>query len=160
MNDFLIKDNGFKPTWIVIHHSLTPDGVVKDWDAIRRYHIEVKGWKDIGYNLGIEKIGDRYEVLAGRAIGEVGAHALGFNAKSIGICFVGNFDVSPPPSEMLFLGSSVCRGLQRRFHIFRDQVIGHRETYPLMGESVQKSCPGNQFDMASFRSRLLDVHEV
>lgn len=160
MSDFVIKERGFKPLWIVIHHSLTPDGTHKDWDAIRRYHVEHNGWRDIGYNLGIEKIGERYEVLHGRAIGEVGAHAVGFNAKSIGVCLVGNFDLTPPTDEMMFLAASVCRELQRRFRIHRDQVIGHRETYTLLGEAPQKSCPGKLFDMAAFRSRLLEIHEV
>ena len=157
---WLEKEGGFKPTWIIIHHSFTNDGVVKDWEAIKRFHMEVRGWKDIGYHMGIEKVADKYEVLSGRAIGEGGAHALGFNAKSIGICLVGNFDDAPPPDDQLFLATSVCRELQRRFKIFRDQVIGHRETYPILGEQVQKSCPGKLFDMSNFRSRLLDKNSL
>jgi len=154
------KKVGFKPTWIVIHHSWTKDGSVKDWDAIKRYHIETNGWNDIGYQIGIEKVGDKYEVLPGREIGEVGAHAKGFNAKSIGICLVGNFDSAPPSDEQLYLLASVCRELQRKYKIFRDQVIGHRETYILLNEPVQKSCPGKMFDLDKFRARLLDVNEL
>lgn len=160
LNSWNEKEGGFKPAWIVIHHSFTKDGSVKDWDAIKRYHVEVKGWKDVGYHIGIEKVNERYEVFPGRAIGEVGAHAVGFNAKSIGICLVGNFDDAIPPDDQVFLATSVCRELQRRFKIFRDQVIGHRETYALLGEPAQKSCPGKLFNLDQFRSRLLYVHEV
>ena len=45
------------PQYIVIHHSLTKDGTVADWEAIRRYHKEINGWSDIGYHYGIERVG-------------------------------------------------------------------------------------------------------
>jgi N-acetylmuramoyl-L-alanine amidase len=148
--------NGFKPTWIVVHHSATTDGDVKDWDAIRRYHKEVKGWADIGYHLGLENVAGRYEVFSGRKIGEIGAHALGFNAKSIGICVVGNYDKEPPKPDCIFLLASLIRQLQREFGIPRDQVIGHVDTYRLQYQKPLKTCPGLMFPMENLRARLID----
>ena len=177
-----VLPNGFKTSWIVIHHSFGPDRVTRDFDGIKKYHMsyrykgdiitqeqywlhqkagETAGlelpWKNIGYHFVVEKIGDRYEVIAGRAIGEVGAHCHGFNEKSIGICFVGNYDDAPPSSDMLFTGTSLCRQLCKEFLIPIDQVIGHRESYPLLHVPVEKTCPGSKFDMDAFRNQIKGV---
>lgn len=173
---------GFKPTWIVLHHSFSADGTTRNWDDIRRYHMSYryKGevisadtyhfledkrepglespWTDIGYNLGIENVNGTLTVLPGRPIGAIGAHALGFNARSVGICLVGNYDIDPPSEDRLALLASTCRQIQFEFGIPRDQVIGHRETYGKLNppKPIQKTCPGSQFDLEKFRARLRD----
>jgi N-acetylmuramoyl-L-alanine amidase len=155
--ELVMQPEGFKPAWIVIHHSLTEDGAVKDWDAIRRYHIETNGWKAIGYHIGLEEVDGKLVVQQGRPVGSIGAHCKGFNARSVGICLVGNYDREAPSDDRLFLLASVCRELQRLYGIHADQVIGHRESYALIGKPVEKSCPGKLFDLDSFRARLLEV---
>lgn len=45
-----------KPSGVIIHHSLTRDGKTVDWNAIDKYHREVKGWKKVGYHCGVERI--------------------------------------------------------------------------------------------------------
>lgn len=182
-NNFDVKKAGFKPGWIVIHHSWSPDNPLhNDWEGIKKFHTSwrlggdiitperahellngpdakkvIPPWKAVGYQFGIDKVNDKLQVYAGREIGEVGAHAVGFNAKSIGICLIGNYDPAPPDVDRLFVLSSLCRQLQREFKIPRECVIGHRDTFTLLGEPVQKSCPGNSFDLKVFRERLLDV---
>jgi N-acetylmuramoyl-L-alanine amidase len=175
---FKVGPGGFTPKWIIIHHSFSPDGEVRNWDSLRKYHMsyrrdgriitreeydfaKAKGvgrleepWTDIGYNLGIESVNGKLTVLKGRPIGTAGAHAIGFNDKSIGICLVGNYDMEKPSDERLYIVSSLCRQLQFEFHIPRDQVIGHRETFLKRGVPVEKSCPGEHFNLNALRLRL------
>jgi len=152
-----VNPMGNNPKWIIIHHSATPDSITRNWNAIREYHIRVNGWKDIGYHRGIENVNGKLTVHKGRDIGQIGAHAVGFNAKSIGICLVGNYDLYPVSEDRLSLLALVCRELQKQYSIPRAQVIGHRETYPIRGVPVEKSCPGELFNMDEFRKRLVDV---
>jgi len=163
-----------KPTAIVLHHSLTADGASVSWDAIRRYHTSwrceghtirqdqvqallnqgapvERPWLDIGYHYGIERVGDRYEVLTGRMLNESGAHCRekGMNAKAIGICFIGNFDAVPVPVPQLALGLRLVRSLMELFGIKLGSIYGHRELAP------HKSCPGRRFDLHQFRTDLM-----
>ena len=52
------------------------------------YNFSATGWHDIGYNFLIGGDGVIYE---GAGWDSVGAHALGYNSQSIGICFIGDF---------------------------------------------------------------------
>ena len=142
------------PKIIIIHHSLTEDSGTVSWGAIREYHVGVNGWKDIGYHYGIERVGDRYEILKGRMDNAVGAHCQGFNDDSIGICMVGNFDYERPTAEQVELCLKLCRSLMEIYGIKSDQILGHWETYALRDMPPQKSCPGILFSMATFRGML------
>ncbi len=143
-----------KPTHIIIHHSLTTDNLTVSWSAIRDYHIVACGWHDIGYHYGIEKIGTRYEILKGRMDTDLGAHCLGFNDRSIGICRVGNFDLEKPDEEGTLLLLKLCRSLMLLHTISVENVIGHWETYALLEKPIEKTCPGKLFNMATFRRML------
>ncbi len=142
------------PEFIIVHHSLTQDGSTVSWGAIRRYHVDECGWKDIGYHYGIELVGDHYEILKGRMDNEAGAHCYGFNDESIGICMVGNFDLAAPGPAQMALLRKICRSLMDIYGIKSDAVLGHWETYPLRSMPIQKSCPGNKFSMPEFRRSL------
>lgn len=90
---------------IVIHTSASPKnradtakdidswhkqrGFKRDTQAVRNYNQELK---HIGYHYVIERDGN---IALGRHIEEVGAHVAGHNAKSIGICMVGDTEYTP-----------------------------------------------------------------
>lgn len=136
------------PEYIVLHHSLTRDGATVSWDAIRRYHIFTCGWRAIGYHFGIELVRDHHEIFVGRMLNETGAHCKGMNGRSLGICFLGNFDRDPLPSGKWHIGLKLVKCLCEVFKIPRENVVAHRDYAPY------KSCPGKLFDMDRFREEL------
>ena len=70
---------------IIVHCTATPEGKNYTVNTIRKWHI-AKGWSDIGYHYVIYLDGS---VHKGRDEKIIGAHCLGQNANSIGICYVG-----------------------------------------------------------------------
>jgi len=77
-----------KITEIIIHCSATPEG--KDYTVadIDRWH-KARGFKKVGYHYVIYRDGS---VHIGRPVREVGAHCLGHNQLSIGVCYIGGCD--------------------------------------------------------------------
>ena len=128
-------------TCIIVHHSLTADSGTVSWSAIRHYHIIEKGWMDIGYHAGVELAGAEYEAMLGRPWDFIGAHCEGHNRDSLGICFVGNFDIAPPPDAQLALGAKVIKLWMRLFNISSLNIYRH-------SQFADKTCPGTKFDMA------------
>lgn len=128
--------------YIVIHHSGTEDGSTNDWGAIRRWHINHNKWKDIGYHFGIEKIGNMFdwEVLVGRPLDQNGAHAPGRNQDSIGICFVGNYDMVVPSNEMIKIAvKRLIVPLMKTFDIPVKNILKHSNVNAT-------NCPGLKFN--------------
>lgn len=81
-------------TEIFIHCSATQpkwmEGSTCDQKAneIRRWHVEERGWSDIGYHFVVDRDGN---TCKGRPVERAGAHAKGHNKNSIGICLIGGF---------------------------------------------------------------------
>ncbi len=145
--------------YLVIHTSATgghPSKVTAE--AIKRYHVNVRGWRDVGYHYLIDYEG---VVTKGRPDMVNGAHARGINAKSLGICVLGHgdkYDFSEAQYEALY---TLLRKLQKKYNVPTKNVIGHRELYVLVerGELAQrfvtnKSCPGKKISMINIRSQL------
>lgn len=131
-----------KPKFLIIHHSAGPRD--QSFEEIRRYHIESRGFDDIGYHKLIEFDG---RIHQGRTDDKVGAHAIGYNNRSLGICVVGNFDnydleLNHPQWETLI---QVCAVLCKRHSIPAKNILFHRTTFKRRRKPVEKSCPGNRF---------------
>ncbi len=140
------------PTKIVVHHSLTADSQTVSWGAIRHYHTVVLGWQDVGYHAGVELVRsgthEYYEILLGRMWDRIGAHEPAVNAESLGVCFVGDFDLKEPPMGQLVVGARLIAYWMKLFGISKHSVYGHRDFRP------DKSCPGRRFDMDVLRGML------
>ena len=139
---------------IIIHHSLTYDSGTLSWDAIRRFHVETRGWKDIGYHAAIERIDDGYECLYGRPLDMHGAHTRGLNTSHLGLCFVGNYDDVEPQAEMLQMAAKyIIRPWIKLFTIPLDKIEPH-------SEYANKSCPGRLFPMQRLRDMISNLPEA
>lgn len=75
---------------IVIHCSATMKSTDYTVERLKRDHL-ARGFNDIGYHFYITKDGKVHEC---RPLEKIGAHAKGYNAKSIGICYEGGLDES------------------------------------------------------------------
>ncbi|MGE4319642.1 MAG: N-acetylmuramoyl-L-alanine amidase [Deferribacterales bacterium] len=147
-----------KFTNIIVHCS---DSTFGSAAVIRQWHLE-RGWKDIGYHfvivngqlvpdLKIPQMDGHIEV--GRVINgdnlitgnEIGAHALGYNDKSVGICLIGvkAFSVAQMAS-LTTLVTHLCK----TFNIIPANVLGHYETAQAHG----KTCPN--FDVSTLRKAV------
>lgn len=139
---------------IMVHHSLTPDGVAVSWGAIERFHRETQGWNDIGYHAGVELTGNAalgrygYQGLIGRSTDEKAAACPQGNMNEIALhaCVVGNYDMTPPSAAILeVLVRRVLRPWMRIFSIPASRIVGHRDYNP------HKTCPGTRFDLDALR---------
>jgi len=139
------------PKNIILHCSATEDSDTASWDDIKRFHTEMRGWSDIGYHYGIERIDGAYTLLRGRTPFTMGAHcrAGGRNRDSLGLCVVGNFDYEAPGEELFAATVWVLTNLCFTFHIYPTQVYGHREF------EDQKTCPGREWDMGMTRRAIM-----
>lgn len=74
--------------YIVVHSSASPEGREDTIEDIDRWH-RARGMRGVGYHYVIELDGVVFE---GRPLSMQGAHVRGWNAHSIGICYIGGTD--------------------------------------------------------------------
>lgn len=80
---------------LIIHCSATPEGRDFTVADIDRWHKQ-RGWRGIGYHYVVYRDGSVHE---GRDVSEQGAHCSGYNAHSIGICYIGGIDANGNPKD-------------------------------------------------------------
>lgn len=132
---------------IVIHCSATPEGRDVKVEDINRWHLD-RGWSSIGYHYVIELDGS---VKKGRPIEKAGAHARGYNANSIGICYVGGMNkqyTEPKDTRTKEQNASLVKlvfELKAKYNIDNSHIIGHNQISP-------KACPS--FDVKQWLEEL------
>lgn len=119
---------------IIIHCSATPEG--KDFTVadITRWH-KARGFRTIGYHFVIYRDGS---IHSGRPIEEIGAHCVGHNKYSIGICYIGGCAAdgrTPKDTRTPEQKKALLVLLERLKTKYPDTTVhGHREF-------VAKACP-------------------
>lgn len=124
--------------YIVLHHSAGVDGVTRDFDAMKKYHMEHNGWRNIGYHWVVERVNGVLTAIPGRAESDTGAHCPGRNTDGIGVCLVGDFTNAPPDEEQYAFVANLCRNIIARHPI--KEIGGHRDY-------MATACPGNMYDV-------------
>lgn len=132
---------------IVIHCSATRTGSDLTPEALDKLHRQ-RGFDGTGYHYYIRRSG---AVYLGRPLEKMGAHAKGFNANSIGICYEGGLDEMGKAVDTRTTAQR--RALQALVQLllykFPDSwVMGHRDLSPdLNGNGIiephewLKQCP-------------------
>lgn len=69
---------------IIVHCTATPGDV--SIETVREWHVNERGWRDVGYHFLIRTDGTIEE---GRPIEQSGAHTKGHNWDSIGVAYAG-----------------------------------------------------------------------
>ena len=138
--------------FIVVHHSATPTGSAAHFDAMHR----AKGWDELGYHFvigngtmsgnGEVEVGSRWTKQKHGAHAKVSGHPE-YNDVGIGICLVGNFDVTRPTESQMYSLARLVRCLTNRYGIPRSHIFGHGQLKPT-------DCPGRNFDYGDLLRRL------
>lgn len=143
------------PRYIVVHESDSNSSNI-DAATIREWHL-ARGWEDIGYHYVIrDGDGDPMadgKLEQGRDTSLCGAHCMGLNLESIGICVVGSFRDRRPSSRQILSLDALCLNICRRFNIPPSNIIGHCEVNSLVKSGrlssryrTHKTCPGTITD--------------
>ncbi|KAL4711796.1 hypothetical protein ACJJTC_005965 [Scirpophaga incertulas] len=126
--------------YVVIHHSYTPPACRTGCECkeamrqMQNFHMDDRGWWDIGYNFGVGSDGVAYE---GRGWTTLGAHALHFNSVSIGICLIGDWRYEVPPADQIKTAQAlIASGVEQGFIQSDYKLVGHRQVR-------DTECPGD-----------------
>lgn len=133
-----------RPTCIITHHAVSaPQHTVEDvddwhkdrWPGFTSAVYRNKRGKrfHVGYHYVIERDGTLTQT---RAEYEEGAHTIGMNLSSIGVCFMGNFDKETPTEAQVTTWKRLYTEIQRRHHIPPENIHPHRRY-------ANKSCHGS-----------------
>ena len=129
--------------YIIVHHAGGTDSApladssnytvaMCDADHKARFNMLSSLGHYCGYTYFIDKAG---VVTQTRKDGEEGAHTIGYNSNSIGICLAGNFDVFKPTEAQIISLTKLLKEKSAQYNIPAANIVPHRKFSP-------KSCFG------------------
>lgn len=135
------------PKYIIVHHTGGTDtNPLADtshhtFDIVNSWHKKLWEFKSslgyyIGYHYFIDKQGN---IKQGRADTDEGAHTIGMNESSIGICLAGNFDATLPTKEQEKSLGKLLSELCKKHGIPLGNIVPHRAF-------AQKTCYGKRLE--------------
>lgn len=149
-------------TRITFHHSgdvhngrdvpFLEDGfteTIQHLELVREYHVNQRGWADIGYHFAIDRAGRVFQL---RSLRYQGAHVKGQDEHNLGIVVLGNFNVQQPTAAQKSRILTFGKLTKAEYAVPSGQVKIHRELGPT-------DCPGTTMtrymDDVRYRQKLL-----
>lgn len=122
------------PNWIIVHHTggtdLDPlcDTSNQTFEVVDEYHRQKWDFiSSLGHYLGYQYYIDKKGKLTqGRADSDEGAHTIGMNTQSIGICMAGNFDLTNPTDVQVETLKTFLNDKMKQYEIPIERVVPHR----------------------------------
>tara|TARA_B110000090_G_scaffold52686_1_gene60076 strand:+ start:301 stop:726 length:426 start_codon:yes stop_codon:yes gene_type:complete len=135
---------------IILHCSATREGQNISTETIRGWHVNERGWSDIGYHFVVLLDGT---VDKARPIKRQGAHVRGKNKGSIGVCYIGgcDADMNPKDTRNEAQKKSLEEIITYLMESYDDATLhGHNEF-------SSKACPS--FNVQEVYKELIECHE-
>lgn len=161
-----VMDTASTLTSAVVHHTAGSNNYPDQATAMRQirgdqaYHMDGRGWCDLGYNFVVDKWGNLYEGRDGSlTVARVGVHASGWNTGTVGISMLGDYSAVTPSATVRDVVARVIGARLGAFGVnpntaflyqnsgyvpsekmplgqsFQPRVIGHRQ-------AAFTTCPG------------------
>lgn len=148
------------PKYLIVHHSGGTDAnplqdssnytvEMCDRDHKERFNMQSVTGHWCGYHAFINKFG---LLTITRLDTEVGAHTIGHNLESLGICIAGNFDQALPTSAQITTLKNWLIAKKAQYNILDENIVPHRKFSP-------KTCYGNNLS-DDWARKLLPVAPV
>jgi N-acetylmuramoyl-L-alanine amidase len=104
---------------------------------IRRWHVQDRGWRTIGYHWLIDFDGQR---AAGRPETDIGAHVVDHNRGTIGICLIGGHGADADDQ----FGDHFTSAQARTLRALIGEIRGRTQIARVTGHNdyATKACPG------------------
>ena len=143
---------GQSPYRITVHHTqghmaIRREDAVATARGIQDFHMNSRGWADVGYHFMIDGEG---RILEGRPVETIGAHAANANEGNVGIALMGDFNKQKPTTAQLESLERLAAYLAVRYKIDTTQkghLEGHRNW-------THTDCPGQHLMAILARLRL------
>jgi N-acetylmuramoyl-L-alanine amidase len=135
---------------IILHCSATREGQDISTETIRGWHVNERGWSDIGYHYVVLLDGT---VDKARPVERQGAHVRGKNKGSIGVCYIGgcDADMNPKDTRNEAQKKSLEELITYLMESYDDATLhGHNEF-------SSKACPS--FNVQEVYKELIECHE-
>jgi len=133
-------ETGNKPKDLIFHHTASKKISPEEINVMHKE----EGWGGIGYHFYIRKDGTIYR---GRPENTIGAHAIGRNKDSIGICLEGNFELENLTEGQEKSLVKLSTDMIIKYNL--EGILGHKDVYETL-------CPGKNFPMEEIKNNVLE----
>ncbi len=134
--------------YVIIHHSATGVGTARSMDEFHRKERHMENGLAYHFVIGNGRgMGDGEVAVGGRWTGQLDGghlHSEFLNAKSLGICLVGNFDESKPTEKQMESLHALTAALLKRCKLTASAVKTHQQIHKINHDRFTL-CPGKHF---------------